>query len=273
LGLVCLMLFLRQTKSLEQAQLSYAADLSVEKNRLQREILLRTGELTNLAKYLQTIREDEKSNLARELHDELGALLTAAKLDIARLKRSLGELSPDAQARMNHLGATINAGIGLKRRIIEDLRPSSLSNLGLLAALEIQVQEFEERSGLQIVADLQAVTVPAQADIVIYRFVQEALTNIVKHAKATQVAVTLKEVDKQVYLAVIDNGVGMAQAQAKKQSVHGLLGMRYRIEALSGRMSVSPSLFGKGLRLEAWLPIDRSSQDTPSMHTDDEEMG
>lgn len=273
LGLVCLMLFLKQTRSLEQVQLSYAVDLALERDGLEKQVLSRTSELTALAKYLQTVREDEKSNLARELHDELGALLTAAKLDIARLKRSLGTLSSDVQARMDHLAITINEVIGLKRRITEDLHPSSLGNLGLLAALEIQMQEFEERSGLKINAHLQQVIVPEHADIVIYRFVQEALTNIIKHAKATQVEVTLENRRDEVYLAVMDNGVGMAQSQTKKHSAHGLLGMRYRIESLSGRMTVSPSPQGQGLRLEAWLPQDLQRSDLSEAHTDDEAMG
>ena len=273
LGLVCLMLFLKQTRSLEQVQLSYAVDLALERDGLEKQVLSRTSELTALAKYLQTVREDEKSNLARELHDELGALLTAAKLDIARLKRSLGTLSSDVQARMDHLAITINEVIGLKRRITEDLHPSSLGNLGLLAALEIQMQEFEERSGLKINAHLQQVIVPEHADIVIYRFVQEALTNIIKHAKATQVEVTLENRRDEVYLAVMDNGVGMAQSQTKKHSAHGLLGMRYRIESLSGRMTVSPSPQGQGLRLEAWLPQDLQRSDLSEAHTDDEAVG
>ena len=103
----------------------------------------RTAQLKELAQHLQTIREDERSRLARELHDELGALLTAAKLDVARLKSRLGsDATADAAERLAHLNETLNGGIALKRRIIEDLRPSSLSNLGLVAALEILLREF-----------------------------------------------------------------------------------------------------------------------------------
>lgn len=254
LGLVCLMLFLRKTKILEQTQLNYAADLAMERDKLEKQVVLRTVELTHLAKYLQTIREEEKSSLARELHDELGSLLTAAKLDMARLKRSLGEMSPELVQRMEHLGQTINAGIGLKRRIIEDLRPSSLSNLGLLAALEIHLNDFQERSGLTVLPNLQTVTLPDGADIVIYRFVQEALTNIIKHAQATQVEVTLRPDGDKVYMAVHDNGVGMPVRGGKAiGGVHGLLGMRYRIESVCGRMSIH-SVLGQGTCLEAWIP-------------------
>jgi hypothetical protein len=93
------------------------------------------------------VREEERGHLARELHDELGALLTAAKLDVARLKSRLGDQPPEVGQRLQHLTETLNSGIALKRRIIEDLRPSSLSNLGLTASLEILAREFSERSG------------------------------------------------------------------------------------------------------------------------------
>ena len=110
------------------------------------------AQLKELAQHLQTIREDERSHLARELHDELGALLTAAKLDVARLKSRLASTgTADAAERLAHLNETLNGGIALKRRIIEDLRPSSLSNLGLVAALEIQLREFAARSEIKVV--------------------------------------------------------------------------------------------------------------------------
>ena len=122
-----------------------------ERDRLEGEVAARTAQLKELAQHLQTMREDERSRLARELHDELGALLTAAKLDVARLKSRLGaSATPDAAERLAHLNETLNGGIALKRRIIEDLRPSSLSNLGLVAALEILLREFAARSEIAV---------------------------------------------------------------------------------------------------------------------------
>lgn len=259
LGLLGLVLLLRQTRALDALALEHAQDLTQERDRFEAQVLERTAELTQLTKHLQTVREDEKSHLGRELHDEMGALLTAAKLDIARLKRSLEPLVPEVANRLGHLTATINSGIGLKRRIIEDLRPSSLSNLGLLPALQIQVREFATRTGLEVVADLQDAHLPKDDEIVAYRFVQEALTNIVKHASASKIAVTFKPVGDEAYLAVQDNGVGMVPGGSPR-SVHGLLGMRYRVEAVHGRMAVT-SESGQGTRLEAWLPLRRSVDD------------
>ncbi|MCK7494311.1 MAG: CHASE3 domain-containing protein [Comamonadaceae bacterium] len=192
LSLFALILFLRQTASFDEVQQQHAAALQAERDHLETEVSRRTADLTELAGYLQSAREDERSRLARELHDELGALLTAAKLDAARLKRSLGPISPESEARLKHLNDTINDGIGLKRRIIEDLRPSSLGNLGLVAALEIQAREFSQRSELPVQTDLEPVAMSDSAQITVYRLVQESLTNIAKYAKATRVNVTLQ---------------------------------------------------------------------------------
>ncbi len=103
--------------------------LQAERERLEREVLRRTAELTELAQHLQTAREDERARLARDLHDELGALLTAAKLDVARIRPKLQQAMPEVLPRIAHLVETLNAGIALKRRIIEDLRPSTLDQL------------------------------------------------------------------------------------------------------------------------------------------------
>ncbi len=185
LSLLALFMYLRQTATLDRTLADEAERIAGERNRLEAEVAARTEQLRELAQHLQTIREDERSRLARELHDELGALLTAAKLDVARLKSRLGAtLTPDATERLAHLNESLNGGIALKRRIIEDLRPSSLSNLGLVAALEILLREFAARSEIEVVDDLAAVELDAGAQLTVYRLVQEALTNVVKYAKA-----------------------------------------------------------------------------------------
>ena len=150
LSLLALFMYLRQTTALVRLREEQRRVAQQERDQFEREVVRRTGQLTELARHLQTVREDERNHLARELHDELGALLTAAKLDVARLKSRLGVLTPEAAERLQHLSEGLNSGIALKRRIIEDLRPSSLSNLGLVAALEIQVREFAKASDLQV---------------------------------------------------------------------------------------------------------------------------
>jgi len=262
-SLLALFMYLRRTAELDSRTLEESTRVIDERDRLETEVTTRTAELRELAQHLQSIREDERSRLARELHDELGALLTAAKLDAARLKSRLGAATPEALERLAHLNETLNSGIALKRRIIEDLRPSSLSNLGLVAALEILLREFGSRSDLKLVIDLFPVELDDAVDLTVYRLVQEALTNIAKYARATEVKVTLSpEGLDRARIAVEDNGVGF-DTSTSGTTTHGLIGMRYRVEAEGGSMRLQ-STIGRGTLIEAVLPIRASdSQNAP----------
>ncbi|MEO7151324.1 MAG: CHASE3 domain-containing protein [Burkholderiaceae bacterium] len=250
-SLLALFMYLRQTRALESQRVRQQGALRAERDFLETEVDRRTEQLTELARHLQTAREDERNRLARDLHDELGALLTAAKLDVARLKSRLGLLTPEATDRLTHLNETLNSGIALKRRIIEDLRPSSLSNLGLVAALEILTREFSDRSAIEVHCALEAVKLKPSAELMVYRLVQEALTNVAKYASASRVDVTLGTRERRVSVTVQDDGVGFEPST--RSAGHGLLGMRYRVESEGGRMRLESSP-GHGTRLEASLP-------------------
>ena len=252
-SLLALFMYLRQTAVLDRYADEERRRVATERDRLEVEVASRTRQLKELAQHLQTIREDERNHLARELHDELGALLTAAKLDAARLKSRLGKTTPEVLERIAHLNETLNGGIALKRRIIEDLRPSSLSNLGLVAALEILVREFAMRSEVRVVEDFEHVDLGPSAQLTVYRLVQEALTNVAKYARATEVEVELAaEGEHAVRVAVRDNGVGF-DAGVERVATHGLIGMRYRVEAEGGSMRLV-STPGHGTLIEATLP-------------------
>ena len=253
LSLLALFMYLRQTTALARQREEQTRVVQAERDQLEIEVQRRTEQLTDLARHLQTVREDERSHLARELHDELGALLTAAKLDVARLKSRLGStLTPEASERLQHLSEGLNAGIALKRRIIEDLRPSSLSNLGLVAALDILIREWGQRGGVAIKSELEPVRLRASGELTVYRLVQEALTNITKYARAGEVRVSLMSHEGRVSVSVRDDGVGF-DTSAPRRSTHGLLGMRYRLESEGGRM-VLRSAPGAGTVIEAELP-------------------
>ncbi len=251
-ALIAFFLYLRQTHALRLVGERQQEALQRERNVLEDEVRERTASLAELATHLQDVRETERGFLARELHDELGSLLTAAKLDVARLKSRLAD-SPDAIQRLQHLTELLNSGIALKRRIIEDLRPSSLSNLGLVASLEILGREFAERSGLQIEMALEPVTLDESRQLTIYRMVQESLTNIGKYAEATEATIVMKNYENHVIVEVADNGKGF-DTQHMRPSTHGLAGMRHRVEAARGKLTVS-STPGKGTLLSAMLPV------------------
>lgn len=252
LALLAFYLYLRQSTRLKLAGEQQQAALQQERDLLESQVRERTATLAQLATHLQQVREDERGHLARELHDELGALLTAAKLDVARLKSRLGVQPAEVNVRLQHLTETLNSGIALKRRIIEDLRPSSLSNLGLTAALEILAREFAERSGIEIATSLEDVELDEPGQLTIYRLVQESLTNIGKYADARQVDISLRSYHNHIEVEIQDDGKGF-DVQAQRPSTHGLAGMRHRVEAAGGRLTVA-SRPGNGTRIQAVLP-------------------
>jgi signal transduction histidine kinase len=251
-GLLAFYMYLLQTKALLASGRREQESLQRERDFLEVQVRERTANLAELATHLQNVREDERGHLARELHDELGALLTAAKLDVARLKSRLAGNLPEAAERLTHLTNTLNSGIALKRRIVEDLRPSSLSHLGLVASLEILAREFEERSGLSITTDLEAVELGGSAQLTVYRLVQESLTNIGKYAEAKQAEISLHNFDSYITVEVKDNGKGFKVGSVSAGS-HGLAGMRHRVEAAGGRLTVT-STEGEGTKISAVLP-------------------
>jgi signal transduction histidine kinase len=251
-GLLAFYMYLMQNKALLASGQREQETLERERDLLEKQVRERTASLAELATHLQNVREDERGHLARELHDELGALLTAAKLDVARLKSRLADNLPEASERLEHLTSTLNTGIALKRRIVEDLRPSSLSHLGLVASLEILAREFEERSGLSITTDLETVELGGAAQLTVYRLVQESLTNIAKYASATQVEISLHNFDNFITVDVKDNGKGF-KLESIGPGSHGLAGMRHRVEAAGGKLTVA-SAEKKGTQVGAVLP-------------------
>ena len=252
MGLLAFCMYLMQTRALLNSGIREKESLKRERDQLDLQVRERTANLAELATHLQNVREDERGHLARELHDELGALLTAAKLDVARLKSRLGTTLPEANERLTHLTTTLNSGIALKRRIVEDLRPSSLSHLGLVASLEILAREFEERSEIAITTDLETVDMAGSVQLTVYRLVQESLTNMGKYAEATEAVVSLQNMDGYISVEVKDNGKGFDIDKIGSLS-HGISGMRHRVEAAGGRLTVSsgPS---SGTRISAVLP-------------------
>jgi signal transduction histidine kinase len=203
---------------------------------------------------LQTVREDERSHLARELHDELGGLLTAAKLDVARVRKRLAGSGPEAAERIDHLSQTLDAGIALKRRIIEDLRPSSLDNLGLPRTLEILCSDFARAADVQLSTEIAELPLRGEPALAIYRLVQEALTNIAKYARARHVQVRLSEVGGRAQVQVRDDGVGFDPSTALRQRGHGLSGMRFRMQSCGGDWLLD-SAPGRGTLVQASVPL------------------
>lgn len=239
-----LFLFQRQLHRGDQQMLE-------EGQRLAARVKERTAELSEMATHLVNVREDERAHIARELHDEMGGLLTSMKLDFARLRRQ-PDLPAKAVERILAIEARLGEGIALKRRIIEDLHPSALSQLGLVQALEILCREMAERLDRPVHAELQDVALDKPAQLALYRIAQESLTNIGKYAGCTEARVRLQAEGPTVRLSVHDNGKGF-DPQRVPHGRHGLLGMRVRVESHGGTLRVD-SAPGAGTTIVATLP-------------------
>jgi len=253
LSLLWFIFFLRKNAALLAAQQAAARDLQDERDALDVQVRLRTAELADLNRHLQEVREHERGNLARSLHDELGALLTSAKLDLTRLRRALPTPPPEVSERMNHLSSTIDQGIGLKRRVIEELMPSALHNLGLRTALEILVGEFTQRTGLAVQMNLQDAELDTPSRNTVFQLVQESLSNVERHASAQQVRLSLLASGGEVQVQIHDNGRGFSRDSLREVG-HVWKNLRHRIEALGGKLSVA-SAPGKGTAVDATVPI------------------
>ncbi len=256
--LVLLLVMLYREESLRGRLADVLRD---ENDRLQRQVASRTAQLNALATYLTNVREQEKSRLARELHDELGSLLTAAKLDANWIARKLPpEALEPLRSRFDRLFDTLTQVIALKRKVVNDLRPPLLSDLGLMEALRtlasVGVGELEGKVTLKLPEELP--NLPESVALALYRIAQEALTNVRRYASATAVVVELQLHDDGLQLEVTDNGVGFDPTQ-RRMDRHGLAGMEHRVQMLGGTWELD-SAPGHGTRIRVFVP--RSTWDT-----------
>jgi signal transduction histidine kinase len=222
----------------------------------------KTAQLSSLSRYLLRVSEAEKAKLARELHDELGSSLTAINMDVGWVNEKLKQPSPDLSRRLERALAVLHATVDIKRRIIEDLRPSMLDSLGLSAALQAHCEDFSRRSGVPCTAEVAEDPGPVDPDraIAIFRIAQEALTNTARHAQAKGARVALTREANGLRLSVQDDGIGIAPDALSKAKSHGLIGMRERVMQLGGVFAIRNGENRRGTIVEAFVPFsDRPS--------------
>ena len=258
LGAVYL-LALRDARLREQAN----RQLLEHKAELERTVRERTAELSRAYRHLQSVQETEKSRLARDIHDELGAILVSAKMDAAWVQQHLSAHEPEISATLRRLLLTLDEGVQIKRRLIEDLRPTLLDNLGLGAAIEWQTSEVCQRAGLRahISVPEEEPEWPSEVAIALFRIVQEALTNIVRYARARQVWVELTLERQGVRLSIRDDGIGIGAEVKTEPLSHGILGMRERVMGLGGTFRIETPAEG-GTRIEAFVPVVQGDIET-----------
>jgi signal transduction histidine kinase len=241
----------------------HRAELARQALQLERTVAERTEELSSLSTYLQTSTEREKGRLARDLHDELGGILTAAKIDASWLEGFASGAEPEVQQRMQRLSASLDEAVEVKRRVIENLRPSLLDHLGLAAAVEWHVQEVCDKAGMAARVSVPEAMepIPPEVAIAVYRIVQESLTNAVKYAQASTIEVELKAVPGLLELRFADDGIGIPDFEPAHLT-HGIAGMRQRARSLGGTFSLRTAP-GKGTEILASFPI-RPAEDADS---------
>lgn len=228
------------------------------RNRLaQIEIEHSREELRELSRHLQTVREEEKARIAREVHDELGSTLAALKMDVALLNKHLPSGPGAARDRRRSMDRLVDSAVAATRRIITDLRPAVLDGLGLCAALRWQANETQKASGVEILVRCPEGDVVVDRDraLTLFRIFQESLTNVIRHAKATRVDVDLTEMPANYELRVSDNGIGIADDAERNLTSHGIRGMRERALQLGGDVALSRGAEG-GTVLLAKIPRD-----------------
>ena len=211
------------------------------------------GQLQELAGFLQTVREEERSGIARELHDELGQALTALRIDLGWLRGKCDQLGDPVVARAGAAYALVERTIDALRRISEGLRPGMLDVLGLAAAIEHYVSQFQERTGIvcKLSMNREEFEIGDMLATAIFRVIQESMTNVLRHAGASELLVAIEEDEREIRIRVQDNGQGFQNGASKK--TFGLLGMRERVKMLGGSIEIT-SQPGQGTRIDACFP-------------------
>ena len=234
-------------------------DLGDRNRELDRTVQQRTAMLFHLSSSLQKVAEREKAALARELHDELGGLLVATKIDVSWLRKRLDDGTEANKLRWERVLRCMDDGLALKRRIIESLRPTLLDNVGLVAALRWLVDETVRRAGIACEENYPEVMpeISADARIAIYRAVQECLMNIMKHSKAKSVLLSLTADDDLLSIVVRDDGIGIDESRLDTPQSQGVLGMRHRIQSLNGDLTVRSLGTNVGTECRFTLPLVR----------------
>ena len=223
-----------------------------------RELEESEAHLRQLSVFLQRVREEDRAHFARELHDELGQNLTALRIDFNELGAILADSEPAVSARLSAIDQMIGGTVESMRRICEDLRPGMLDDLGLEAALASYTKRFSTQFGVacDLALDRDDYGLDEPLSTAIFRIVQESLTNIARHAKASHAMVALHDHGHELLLTIADDGRGLPAEITGERKTYGLLGMRERVNMLGGRMVID-SVTGRGTHIEVSIPRTR----------------
>jgi PAS domain S-box-containing protein len=229
-----------------------------EQRRAEDELTKSREQLRNLSAYLQSTREQERTSIAREIHDDLGQTLTALKMDLSWLGKWLSKDQEPLKERQASMDKALDMAIESVERIITELRPGMLDDLGLVAAIEWQVGDFQNRTGVrsEVNIDPEEIILNKERSTAIFRILQECLTNVARHANATKVNVSLIKKDGEIVLQVRDNGKGIAKEQISHPKSFGLMGIRERVYVFGGNAMIK-GILEKGTTVIVRIPLEK----------------
>lgn len=252
----CMVSASRIGESLKEKDIVITYEDITERERAKNELERSREQLRNLYANLQSVREKERTNIARELHDELGQLLTALNTDLIMLQRKIPESEVALVKKTDAMVKLVDMTMNTLKRIYMDLRPGMLDHLGLIDAIRWQMEEFRKRSAIEctIITEPDEIDLDAELSTTIFRIFQETLTNILRHAEATKVHVRIRKRKKTIDLVVRDNGKGIREEALTKTDSFGLLGIRERAIALGGTAEISGEK-GKGTTVNVRIPL------------------
>jgi signal transduction histidine kinase len=231
-----------------------------ERKQAEEELKRSSTQLRNLSHRLQSLREEERTLIAREIHDELGQQLSALQIDLTWIEDQVPAKKRVVRARIRSMEGLVDTLIRSVQRIATELRPSLLDDLGLSAAIEWQAKEFQKRTGIECRVFLNREDIKATRDrsTAIFRTFQETLTNVLRHAQATRVEVRLMEEKQRLILEVRDNGRGIPDSRIASPKSLGLVGIRERVNAQRGNVRISGAP-GRGTTVRVELPLRKKA--------------
>jgi two-component system sensor histidine kinase UhpB len=232
-----------------------ARDITVQK-RAEEELKKTARELRNLSRHQQTIREEERAHIAREIHDELGQLLTATQLELRNLTNKLPWDKKYLREKAGSIAKIIDTGIQTVKKISSDLRPSILDDLGLVPALEDYAEEFQARTGIacELVFDTDGIVPDKNCSTAVFRIFQESFTNVARHARASRITAHMTKENGTLMLQITDNGRGSVKENIVSAESFGLLGMKERAQSVGGGIDIN-SVEGKGTTITLTVPL------------------
>lgn len=235
----------------------FAFDIT-ERKQAEEELQRTLGQVRTLSRRLEVVREEERTRIARELHDELGVRMACLKMDLARMQSIMGDASPaKLEEKILSMTEQVDTTIAAVQGLVAELRPGVLDDLGLVAAIEWQCRDFERRSGIRCLVDFKQEDIPLDSvrATAAFRICQEALTNVLRHAAAKEIRVRLELIDRELLLDIHDDGQGIPQEKVGDVRSFGLLGMRERADAVGGELRIA-GLPGSGTTVTLRLPCD-----------------